>query len=353
VLVKALPGLWGPKAPGRDDVEGVFTGNDIQTIIDYILENGASMTLPQMENVAGGSSKPGEFIDTEGSIVTWNESKVWNEGLNDYQGNLWTFIRNLVDADFYETFITTIPVENEDLPRVSLVVRPKPFDEKGLEFAPVEESTGNTWEDLVTLVEGLENHEILEDAVLQESFGVSDNDLFSYYECSSQHDLLGNSQSAQDGLSYPAVDTFALTRGGIRKYQAQLQLLSADVEQKVLGDHPQDSELHTEVREFRNRLLNWYRLATYFETGSMTVVGNDDYRAGDPFKFPWMPAQLGDELGLRFYCVSTVHEWQFGGHYTTTLHLTRGHNNGLIEAATAEIEADAPGGVNPDHIAAT
>ena len=62
------------------------------------------------------------------------------------------FIKNLVDADFYEVFITTIPVDGEDLPGVSLVVRPKPFDEKGLDFVPVEESTGNTWEALVTLV---------------------------------------------------------------------------------------------------------------------------------------------------------------------------------------------------------
>jgi len=365
VLLQALPGLWGPESPGPDKLPGVFVGNDVETIISFIFENAISMTTPQLGNMAGGSEKPGEFIDTISSITIWNNSRVWSEGLNDYQGSLWAFVKSLLDEDFYEVFVTTIPQEGTDLPRVTLVIRPKPFDEEALDFIDVPLGSGGgasnvpedvlpgiSWTEVSTLTEGLEYHELAEDEVFSEEAGISDNDAFSYYECTSQFSLIGNDQSRQEGLYYPLVDTFMLQRHGLRKMQGRLSLLSSNVADKSFGDQPIDSELQSEVAKFRSRLFNWHRLNTYFETGTFVVRGRDHFRAGDRVFAPWIIPQVGDEVGLTYYCVQTTHQWSFGQNYTTQLQLTRGHNNGMISAAKDEIAADAPAS-NPDHYAAT
>ena len=91
------------------------------------------------------------------------------------------------------------------------------------------------------------------------------------------------------------------------------------------------------VVEFRNRLLNWYRLAEYYEAGSITVTGRDRYRVGDPVYLPWHWPRRGYRPGVRFYCVGTSHRWQRGGHYTTTLRLARGHNSSVLDTARADI----------------
>jgi hypothetical protein len=350
ILLESIPGLWGPKAPGLEDVPGVFVGQPVTDVVEWILKVGASMTLSQLRHLYGGEVTPGEIITVD-HINVWHDGRIWNEGLNDYQGNLWSFIKSLVDADLYELFLWSKPKKNDDLPEVFLTLRPKPYDDPDLDFAEVDfADIGISRESMRTLVEGESQHVIDLAEVYEENIGVSDADTFAYYEVSAQHDLIGNDQSRAEGLYYPLVDTFQLQRYGLRAYRGRLTLMAPDLAEKVLGERADESELHIQVKDTRNRLFNWYRLADYFETGGVTVAGRDVYRAGDPVFFPHMQPQIGEETGVKFYCIGTTHKWSYGGNYECALQLTRGYNKGVITAAKGDIELDAPSG-NSSHFA--
>ena len=353
VLLVSLPGTWGPIATaGATEVPGVFVAESIQTIVDWILRFGPSMTLPQLDAVAGGSGKPGEFIDTTASITTWNDARVWSEGLNDYNGSIYGFIKALLDPDFYEFYMTSIPVPGNDLPRIMLVIRPKPFDEATLDFAIVNEDPGITWESLRTTTEALDYHTITSAQVLSEEIGVSDTDVFSYYETTARFDLIGNEESRQAGLYYPLVDLWQLKRFGLRAYNARVTMMASDLTVIIEGTGEGISDLHSQVEEFRNRLLNWHRLADYFESGSMKVLGRDHFRPGDPVFVDYMLPHLGSSRGVKFYAPQVTHSWTFGQPYVCNLQLARGHNSSTIAAAKDLIAADAAPG-NPQHFAST
>jgi hypothetical protein len=185
--------------------------------------------------------------------------------------------------------------------------------------------------------------------------GISDADVFSYYLVTSAHDLFGNDQSDAEGLFYPAVDLFALARAGLRSYEGRLEVLAADFREKVRGELDY-GQIPSEVHEFRNRLFNWYRLAEYFEAGSLTVTGRDRYRPGDPVCLPWRAGfrtRLFSGFPMRYYCTGCSWQWQLGSPYTTTLQLMRGHNTASVLQATNEIaKAGAFIGV-PDMTAET
>lgn len=351
-LTQILRGVWGPEAPGsHDDTPGVFIGNNVADVVDFVLKTSVTMTIPHVMFAAtsGGNEKPGDFITADASITTWNDGRVWSEGLNNYHGNLWGFLKGVVDPDFYEVVLQTVP-NGTDLPRVSLIIRPKPFDEESMEFETVTEQTGSTWEGLTTLLDGDEYHIVDADMVLSLDLGRSEADVFSYYEVTARHDLIGNGQSQAMGLYYPAIDTWQLRKFGLRAYRSEVALVGNNVIAVAPeGEEADQEELSSEAREFRNRLLNWHRLSDYFEAGSCSVVGKDRYRPGDKVFLPWLEPAHGDEIGLQFYCPVVTWSWSFGQPYLCKLDLIRGHNNGVIDKAKADIGADAPSS-NPSHI---
>ena len=359
-LLQALPGVWGP---GSREGVPTFLGASVQDVVDWLLNAGASVNVPLLANF-GGTGKPVDFIRTDGSITTWNDGRVWSEAPHSFNGSLWDFVRQILDEDFYELFIDSVPNRSStnlypEIPNIFLTVRPKPFDETDSKFLPVGEAPGITWEKLKTRINRKTDHVIGEHELLTEELGISDADVYSYYLVNSQHELIGNPDGLAEGLFYPAVDLHALTRAGLRAYEGRLSLVAADLVKKQEGELDYDSEIADEVVEFRNRLFNWYRLSEYYEAGSIVVAGKDEYRIGDPVMLPWRTPMRGDPPGLgvtpgtRYYCVGTQHEWNLGGPYRTTMRLMRGHNASTLSRAKAEIEeAGAPFGI-PDMLAST
>lgn len=279
-------------------------------------------------------------------MTTWFANQVFSDAPRDYEGSILGFIRGLLDLDFYECWVDTVPVEPWELalspgiPVVHLVVRPKPFDEIGSEWAATAEDPGIGWDSLRTLVEGLEHHEIEPEEVLQEQLGFSDADALSMYVVTGRHDLLGNTATAGLGWYYPLVDLYAARRFGLRRYNSDLTLVGGDVRTRSTDDSGYVSGLGEAVKEARNRLFNWYRPAPWFESGSIVVAGRDRFRPGDPVRLPRAFPPIGSEIGMRYYCVGVEHAWQWGSHYTSTLQLTRGHNAGMLDAIRLAIQAE-------------
>lgn len=347
-VIRDLQGVWGPTT--RDGVP-TFQGVGVADVITWALENAPSMRVPLFAAMTGGTGRPADFIDTLLSITTWNDARVFAESLSSAEGSVWSFLNRVLDPDFYEVCLQSIP-QGARLPSLSLMVRPKPFDEKALEFASVSESPGITWEALRTVVDALENHVIPENEILMKALGVSDAKTISYYQCIASNDLIGNDESVKLGLAYPLVDTFMASRYGMRRYDPRLNLVAGDIGRMADGSMDYDGDVALEVREFRNRAFNWSRLNPFFEEGTIQVAGRDRYRPGDPVFLPDERPKMGNQRGVRYYCPSVQWSWKYGGHYTTTLRLERGHNGGVVDAVKALIAADAPAS-NPTHFAET
>lgn len=347
-LLAALPGVWGPES--ETTKAPVFIGASVEDVVKWILRAGPSMRIPILAGM-GGTGAVAEFIKTDGSVTTWNDARLFSEAPHTYNGNTWGFITSILDTDFYELFVDTLPRTDliskigggDRLPACYLTIRPKPFDSKLIDGSPLSvglktrESTGITWDTLRTRVDGLQHHDIPIHEVIGTQLGISDADVFSYYLITSDNELIGNPDGLKEGLFYPTVDLFTLQRAGLRSYEGRLSLAAGDLVAKQLAEIDYDSEVADEVIGFRNRVANWYRLAEYFEAGSIQVAGRDRYRIGDPVNLGWHWPMRGTARGVRFYCVSTSHKWTLGGNYTTTLRLTRGHNKSVVDQARLDI----------------
>lgn len=343
-LLDVLLGLWAP-VDGSDDGVPTFIGKSLDEVIEFILSQSTSMRLPLMADATGGTGKASDYISVARSVTTWNADRIYSDSPSEYEGTVWSFVWGVIDPDFYELRLDYQPNESR-LPELELIVRPKPFDEQALQWAPTYEETGLTWEKLTTQVHGRENHEIPFTDLVSANLGFGDGDALSYYLVTSQHDLIGNANAQAEGLYYPLVDLYVARRFGLKAYQAQLSLVSADLQLKINQDDNYVSAVSTEVHEFRNRLFNWYRMNPWFESGSITVPGRDEYRCGDPVFLPWAIPAIGDEPGLRYYCIGVSQSWQLGpagrvGQYLSTLSLTRGHNAGMIKAFNVAVSEAA------------
>lgn len=382
-LTNQLPGTWGPE---REDGSTNFAQATIREVADWVIRHVPALRMPVLAG-AGGSGRLGDYITV---LVpdSWNDGRIQNENLWTYQGSIWEFLNTIIDRDFYEVFVDSyvapkvkrstgtaffadpdVPLEeavplygssvktfvdvvgtakgaDPALPPVVLVIRPKPFDESGMEFLPTSQGPALTWHSLTT--HNREQHHIVTaDALISEQMGISDADVFSYYLVTSQYDLMGNAQAQAEGLFFPAVDLYALARHGVRAYESRITLLGSNIADKEIGAPEYTQRVGQEVFDFRNRLFNWMRLNEFMESGSITVAGRDNYRVGEPVFLPWKRGIRGSthesvrDSGMRYYCVATQHQWSFGDTYTTTLNLTRGHNQAVIQQARRDIDAAA------------
>ena len=348
-VIADLPAIWAPISEGGVPT---FLGATVAEAVSWLVDTAPSMRVPLLRTAIGGTGEPREWLNPDQEITTWNTGRIWSENPSSYQGDLWGFVTSLIDQDFYDAWVETVPT-GDILPQVRIVVRPKPYDDPDFEWLPVAEQPGLTWPELVTRIDRKPNHEIELFEVLRESFSYGDSgEVWSYYTVTSQFDIIANAETEARGLFYPCLDLWAAKTFGIRAYETHLSLVGADLARKTIADAEYTETCGAEIKEFRNRLVNWYRLNSFYESGSVTVAGRDRYRPGDPVLLPWRVAPRGAELGLRYYCTAVSWSWSFGAPYTCTLQLIRGQNPTMLREIFAEIRAGASDPVgNPDRLA--
>lgn len=350
-LLTSLSSAFGPTS--GDNPIPLFTSRTVAEVVSWIVSEVPTMMFPMLAHAIGGSGKIGEYIDTSHSVTTWNDQRIYSEDPQNYSGSLLGFVQAVVDMDFYEVFTAAIP-SSTDLPTVALVVRPKPFDDPAGEVAAVAEDPGITWQALRTLVGKVDHHEIPRTSIHQMSTTMSDAKAFAYYQVTSAHELMSNDQQFAEGMRFPLVDTFIATKFGVRTMEPRLSLVAPAFNEKVAGTIDYEGEVPAAVREFRNRLFNWYRWNPWFEEGSITVHGNDDYRPGDKLYLPDYQHPYSPVVGMLAYCVGVSWRWALGQPYVTTLRFERGHNEQVLAAAKQEIATDALRyGVPPTHYTET
>jgi hypothetical protein len=159
---------------------------------------------------------------------------------------------------------------------------------------------------------------------------------------------MGNSDGTSTGLTYPLLDLWNAKKFGIKAYNARLVNVGADVALSRTDADGAKTEWRFRVTEMRNRLFNWYRLNAYFESGSMTIVGRDRARVGDPVFRPEQRCAFGGSKGMRYYTTGVSWAWSFGDQYTTTLQVSRGHNDDMLDVLKADIMADGSTHIPPN-----
>lgn len=332
-ILAFFPESLGPVRADDPDKTPVFAGSSVREVVDWILTRAPSMRIPLLAAVTGRSGSIGEYLRTDKSVTTWNDARVWTNALQTYQGNVWGFLQGAVDADFYEMFIDTQPEAGKLLPRADLILRPKPFDDDDLTVLPVEQETGLRWRDLRTRWNGREHH-VLDELVLRDRLlSWDDAEAFAYYTVTSRTDVVASTEVMRQGLAFPVLDLYHAQRWGLRTYAANLNLLGGDMMKRHAQDAEYDNQIQSDLIDFRNRLVNWYRWAPWFLKGSVTVHGKDEHRPGEPYYLPWAMPPLGGTPGVRAYGHSVSWAWTFGGTYTTSIGFVRGYNPASIDAA--------------------
>lgn len=347
-LLRQFLGVYGPN--GRTG-EPTFKGSTVEDAARWILENSATIQIPLMDDVIGGGNLA-DYMNL--NIQDWADAVLYSDALKKQSGNIWNALRSILDLDFWEIRVDTVP---DSLPVIELVIRPKPFDEDGLDFADVTGDMPITWESLTTRLgpydatvpiigqEGrpLEHWEIELHEVLAARLGISDRDAYSYYLATSKHSMLGSPSMFERGLAFPLIDMHTGARYGTRSYNASLNLIANDRAAEIDSGNLDVGTVASEVRNARNRLFNWHRMNPWFEGGTVQVKGRDRFRVGDPVFLPWRMARGGilGEKGMRYYCTGVNQSWSFGRPFTSTLQLSRGHNSSVITQFKLDVLAKA------------
>jgi len=342
--------VLGPVNRYDPDAAPTFQGQSVLDVVTWILASVGSMRIPLLGRAYGGDGRLSSYIRTTDCVTSGDADRVWNDGLSTFQGSVWSFLQQVLDPDLYEMRIDSKPVGTDGVPLPHLVIRPRPFDEPRWAALNAGDAYGITWNELRTFVEKRANHTITDAEILDASFNVSDAEVYNHYTVIAKHELIGNQEANNRGLSYPATDTGSVRIFGARAMQAHLGLVGGDVAAAQAKNPDYTGELARQVREQRNRLLNWHRFQPFFESATVTVPGRDEYRPGDPVLLADRPAHLasskdrdtGADLGMRYYCTAVSWRYSPAGGYESTLTLERGHNDALLREASRILDASGP-----------
>jgi hypothetical protein len=344
-LLQSFVNVLGIDDPDTPDDAQTFVASGVRDVLDWVLKNVTSLRIPLFASAYWGTGALSDYLNTSIAVTTGYDDKVFSNNMSSYSGTVWGFLTSVLDADLYEIRLDSSP-SADPIPWTYLVVRPKPFDEPVLKRLDSGGDYGVTWNEVKCLVTGERHHEIQPEQVRQYTFQHGVRDVFNHYRAIPKHELIGNEDALSRGLDYPVTDLLSVARYGLRAMTAHLNLVAGDVAAAAAAQPDYTSELASDVIAHRNRLLNWYWCNPFFETGTLTVNGKDHYRVGDIVYLPWRRGWLGDALGMRYYVESVSWSYSVGGDrvgpYTTTLQLSRGHNDALAKAAKAILERNAP-----------
>ena len=328
-----LTATLGPKNANN---ERNFVNRSMEEVVRYILDKVGTMRIPALQDPLGGDGRIGDWLDTIRAVTSWDGNRVYGFDLHKYQGNIRGYLNAVIDPDFYELRIDSVP-RDWNLPRPTLILRPRPFDESPQRF-PMKESAGDGWEDTKTLVDEVPYHDIPMHEVLNAPFRRTGDSAIHFYQLTSSKDPAVTETGAKLGLAYPLLDGWIARKfASKRSYQANLNLVAGSPGDVI----DLQADVQNAIVDKRNHLANWFWWNPYSLTCSATVWGRDKYRVGDRVRFSWLRDPITGQNGMTFYCTGVSQQWRPES-YLTTLQLERGHGDGMIQALIDRIDAELP-----------
>lgn len=236
----------------------------------------------------------------------------------NYQGNIHTFFKEVIDEPFNQMFWE---VKNGE---PTLIVRETPFNP-------------DKWN-------SLPRHEITDVDVIEKNIGRHDLETYTLYSVGVANHLGAFGDQNNLGLR-PLVYEPYLKKYGIRR----LHRFS-----NYIGAGSSDGKAPTDVaKQYYQDLFNWNILNPRFYNGDITVQGDNRYKIGDRLLYK----SKEDGRDLEFFIESVKHEFVRYGHWRTYLGVTRGLENSGADrfkvpwGAYTEYQGGGVGDPTPEEIA--
>lgn len=160
-------------------------------------------------------------------------------------------------------------------------------------------------------------HTIPDSQIRQEDLGIDDSDRINYLWFKPSAVTIYNS-----GAAFPLqyTDLVAMEHADIKIHGFRpFYPSSSFVPPRYTPNDQAPSDIRNEVKTRANEFWEWHRYNHTHESGTLSIQGNPDIKAGDGILL---------DSGKEYLVESYVEHYIWGQIYTTTLHLTRGQDHG-------------------------
>lgn len=321
---------WLDAGVGDDDENTLATtlmnGNVAETV-GKLLERFLPYMTYAFESDETENTQLQSRIHVDLDSWTGDERLVDPVPLTSFEGSFNQLLRDIVNKPFCEMFFEVYS-DSEGNEKAKFVVRRTPFDKADWLALPINELGSRD--------------------VIEESFIQSDLEAYALFNVVPESQLEANlaAGTARPQYSQSLVDKYGYKLLEVsHRYLSTLQPVVEDSEPEteepavgsgnvtvdaiearnqgqVEGEDVVDEENPEvqKVKEYSQRLYNWYSLNPNFFAGEIKVIGHPDYRIGN--RLIYKDAVNGSEW--EFYIEGVSHSFSYTEGYTTTLKVTRG-----------------------------
>ena len=434
--------IFGPRANfldyqrgyiDSDDPSSIFLQGDVVTALWWILRN-IPATDVQLEGPNGDPMAIQNIIMVNKTgrhnLLAFAKDIIHEPTLTKFSGTIMNYMRSVIDPDMYELWFDTVPDPEADKGAGSaypiLICRPKPFDfswdwdSKGTPLKEGNQKAGITagggggeelpqiidvnlpfWDDLVSPTS--ENVTINEDDILTKNIGVSDYEVYTFYNMMASKDPIAGMLFGAFGYYLPLIDIQMAKVYGVRALLGQSKMFggsyadkrnAVEAAAKRLSEEPLDvngiidwgiasaTAVINEAQSIddfamtkRDMIWRWNRYNHMMMSGPITIKGRPvsvggkailpdeetkGFRyltapAGTPSlspvpAMPSLDSNFTTRKGIESYITQWTQNYTFGTPWQTSMALTRGHNSDEIKAYALQRNFNKPVSLNVNRI---
>jgi len=261
-------------------------------------------------------------------------------------GTVYEYIRKFLDNYFYEMFFDTVKGKNGKTYN-SMTIRTKPFS-----YSDNEKRGWKLWDDLDTVVFKSEFR-------TREELGTDEFELRNFFSTTYTSSLIANQETALGklGAMFPVIHLESIKEYGLRELAVNstnlnIRELTAEIKKKLeSGETPTEEEKREEFKwllEKRDKVFQWNACNELFEKGTLTALGNSEYRIGRKlfyqdkeyfYQYNDLKNQAQKFTGVEYYIKSTANSWTYGAEWFTAMQLVRGQAKGVINEHIIAMES--------------
>lgn len=255
-------------------------------------------------------------IDYTSDLYTMKGRLIYNAGLQLFEGTLWQYLKSCVMQPLEELW-----TDSKD-GKLILRMRPAPFSLDADDYQDSNDQVKKGgWGELENFVDGMyEGHIIPYNYITQYNISKSHGEAFSYFDIvPNEKALIGYFE--KHAAFPPLIDPQLMQSIGCRGMTFSSNILPIN-DRNALPEGEKAKSYFDWFTDTRNKLYLWYKDNHKYKSGTITVIGNSDYRAGDKIT---IKTRSGKEI--VYYLEGVQNTYGIGRSHTSTLTLTRGATN--------------------------
>lgn len=222
-------------------------------------------------------------------------------------GNAWSTLKRLSVPEFHELFTET---SDNGVPRLNF--RPMPF--------AINKSAYSGVGKFITLFKDLESVTIDAINVLSVEVGEDNQNRWNSFLVTTTSTMVNNNANVEllRGTGFPRNNKDSIKRHGFRPMHVEVEGLLESVQRK---DGQPNLRL---LRQYNEVLYDYHNNSVFFESGTASIIGQNDVKVGKAVKFKNVPYSSGKKYYLEGYSDSFTVGENGATSWTQTLFLSRG-----------------------------